>query len=70
MSCAALNSISARTGAGTSRHVSYARAAASIAASTSARFDFWKIPIRSSPSAGLRFSKVWPDAEGTQRPSM
>ncbi len=52
--------ISARRGAGTRRHFTNARLAASTAASTSALADFWKIPTTSRVSAGLRFSKVSP----------
>ena len=42
---------------------------AAIAESTSFAFDCWKTPMRSSVFAGLRFSKVWPEVEGTHSPS-
>src|SRR5216683_1910909 len=67
---AARNTISARRGAGTSRHLAKARLAASTAASTSALADFWKIPTRSRVSAGLRFSKVSPVDDSTHSPSI
>src|ERR1700722_12650234 len=62
--------ISARRGAGTSRHFLKARLAASTAASTSALPDFWKMPTRSRVSAGLRFSNVSPVEDSTHSPSM
>src|SRR6266567_4796675 len=62
--------ISALRGAGTSRHFTNARLAASTAASTSALPDRWKIPTRSRVSAGLRFSKVWPVEASTHSPSI
>src|SRR5260370_9935617 len=62
--------ISARRGAGTRRHLTKARLAASTAASTSALADRWKIPTTSRVSAGLRFSKVWPVEASTHSPSM
>ncbi len=34
------------------------------------RVDFWNTPISSRSSAGLRFSKSWPDSEATHEPSM
>src|SRR5258708_38434694 len=61
---------SARRGAGTRRHFTNARLAASTAASTSALADFWKIPTTSRVSAGLRFSKVSPVPDCTHSPSM
>src|SRR6266851_1022706 len=62
--------ISARRGAGTRRHFTKARLAASTAVSTSALPDRWKIPTTSRVSAGLRFSKVWPVEASTHSPSM
>src|SRR5258706_13620553 len=67
---AARKTISARRGAGTSRHLVKARLAASTAASTSALADFWKMPTTSRVSAGLRFSKVSPVEDSTHSPSM
>src|SRR5216684_5680433 len=67
---AARKTISARRGAGTSRHLAKARLAASTAASTSALADFWKMPTTSRVSAGLRFSKVSPVEDSTHSPSM
>src|SRR5437588_5028943 len=67
---AARKTISARRGAGTSRHLAKARFAASTAASTSALADFWKMPTTSRVSAGLRFSKVSPVEDSTHSPSM
>src|ERR1700689_3925968 len=66
---AARKTISARRGAGTSRHLAKARLAASTAASTSALFDRWKMPTTSRVSAGLRSSKVSPLADSTHSPS-
>ena len=68
MSCAALNRISARFGAGTRRHDSNARFAAAIAASASSVVESGNSPIRSSVLAGLRFSNVAPDSDGTHFP--
>src|SRR5271169_1670409 len=67
---AARRTISARRGAGTSRHLAKARLAASTAASTSALADFWKMPTTSRVSAGLRSSKVSPVEDSTHSPSM
>src|SRR5271169_1275011 len=67
---AARKTISARRGAGTSRHLAKARLAASTAASTSALADFWKMPTTSRVSAGLRSSKVSPVEDSTHSPSM
>src|SRR5215472_13614388 len=67
---AARKTISARRGAGTRRHLTKARLAASTAALTSSLFDFWKMPTRSRVSAGLRFSKVSPVEESTHSPSI
>ena len=49
---------------------SNARRAASIARSTSAGVDFWNTPRRSPVFAGLRFSKLSPETEGTHAPSI
>ena len=58
MICAALNSISARFGAGTRRHDSYACFAAEIAASASSVVESGNDPIKSWVFAGFRFSNV------------
>src|SRR5688572_32439008 len=68
ISCAALNRISARLGAGTSRHESKARRAAPIAASASAAVESAKVPTKSRALAGLRLSSVAPDDAGTHFP--
>ncbi len=39
-------------------------------ASASSTVDSWNTPMRSSWSAGFRFSKVWPLVEGVQAPPM
>src|SRR5690242_1260311 len=62
--------ISARTGAGTRRQVSNARFAAATASFMSCAFERGKTPMRSRVSAGLRFSNVWPERDGTHSPSM
>src|SRR6266403_641886 len=66
---AARKTISARRGAGTSRHLANARLAASTAASTSSLFDRWKMATTSRVSAGLRSSKVCPLVDSTHSPS-
>src|SRR3954467_7183949 len=68
-SCAARNSSSALFGAGASRQFLEARGAASIAPPASAAVDFWNSPIN-SPVAGLRFSNVSPETDGTHSPSI
>src|SRR5271168_2345367 len=65
---AARYKISARFGAGTSRHVLYASVAASTAASTSAAPDDTNIPTSSSVFAGLRFSYASPPFGSTHSP--
>ena len=60
--------MSPRFGAGTSRHSSYAAAAAAMARSASAREDFAKYPITSSVLAGFRFSNTSPEAASTACP--
>src|SRR5579859_5855645 len=65
---AARYKISARFGAGTSRHDLYASFAASTAAFTSASFEATKFPTSSSVLAGLRFSYVFPLFESTHSP--
>src|ERR1700681_2257847 len=67
---AARNTISARRGAGTRRHLAKARLAASTAASTSALLERWKMATTSRVSAGVRSSKVCPLADSTHSPSM
>src|SRR5438445_531424 len=59
--------ISPRSGAGTSRHSSYASRAAFAARSTSSLPERGKVPIV-SPVAGLRLSKVSPPAASTHSP--
>ena len=70
MICAARSRISARRGAGTWRQDAQARCAAASASPASSGVDSWKTPIRSSWSAGLRFSNWRPEREGTHCPSM
>src|SRR5882762_3263258 len=65
---AARNKISARFGAGISRHVLYASFAASTAASTSSPVEDTNIPINSSVFAGLRFSYAFPLRDSTHSP--
>src|ERR1700731_1823083 len=62
------NKISARFGAGTSRHDLYASLAASTAASTSSLVEDTNIPINSSVFAGLRFSYAFPLRDSTHSP--
>src|SRR5882762_3276905 len=69
-SSAARNKISARFGAGTSRHVLYASFAASTAASTSSSVEDTNIPINSPVFAGLRFSYALPLRDSTHSPLM
>src|SRR5713226_1603179 len=69
-SSAARNRISARLGAGTSRHVLYASFAASTAAFTSSSVEETNIPINSSVFAGLRFSYAFPLRDSTHSPLM
>src|SRR5438067_9790857 len=58
-----------RSGAGTSRHSSYAAFAAATARSTSAADDFGNVPSV-SPSAGLTLSNISPEAASTHSPPM
>src|SRR5467141_4735220 len=67
---AARNKISARFGAGTSRHDLYASLAASTAAFTSSAVEDTNIPINSSVFAGLRFSYAFPLRDSTHSPLM
>jgi hypothetical protein len=60
--------ISARFGAGTSRHDLYASFAATTAASTSSALDDTNIPTSSSVFAGLRFSYAFPPLASTHSP--
>src|SRR5260370_28857513 len=69
-SSAARHRISARFGAGTSRHDLYASFAASTAASTSSSVEDTNIPINSSVFAGLRFSYAFPLRDSTHSPLM
>src|SRR6266581_4258380 len=69
-SSAARNRISARFGAGTSRHVLYASLAASTAAFTSSSIEDTNIPINSSVFAGLRFSYAFPLRDSSHSPLM
>src|SRR6266851_298579 len=69
-SSAARNRISARFGAGTSRHDLYASFAASTAAFTSSSVEDTNIPINSSVFAGLRFSYTFPLRDSTHSPLM
>ena len=71
MSCAARNSISARSRRRHQPPAARRRARPRRSPrSTSAAVDFWNTPIRSSVLAGLRFSNVWPERDGTHSPSM
>src|ERR1700682_1520345 len=67
---AARNTISARRGAGTRRHLAKARLAASTAASTSSLLERWKMATTSRVSAGFRSSNVCPPVDSTHSPSM
>src|ERR671934_1979565 len=58
-----------RSGAGTSRHSSYAAFAAATARSTSSADDFGNVPSV-LPSAGLTLSNVSPEAASTHSPAM
>ena len=62
--------ISPRLGAGILRHESKAALAASTAAATSSADESGKWPIRSDWRAGLRLSKVAPEAASTHWPLM
>src|SRR5262245_41290094 len=59
---------SARRGAGIDRHAGSAAFAAATARSTSSGPDFGKVPIRSSRSAGFRFSNRSPVEASTHEP--
>ncbi len=67
--CAKRMRISPRFGAGTSRHSSYAAAAAATARWTSSAPDFGETPSV-SPVAGLRLSKVSPETASAHSPPM
>src|SRR6266849_3065811 len=67
---AARNKISARFGAGTSRHFLYASFSASTAALTSSSVEDTNIPTSSSAFAGLRFSYAFPLRDSTHSPLM
>src|SRR6267378_1035330 len=69
-SSAARNMISARFGAGTSRHFLYASLAASTAWSASSSVPETNMPTSSSAFAGLRFSYALPLRDSTHSPLM